>query len=75
MLEITKYVMGRRGRDHLVVELSTIYAISAYPHGYYEFESRPGPGVQHFVIKFFSDLRQVCGFLRLPPPIKLTATV
>ena len=29
-------------------------------------------------IKFVSDLRQVCGFLRIlrfPPPIKLTATI
>ena len=34
--------------------------------------------IQHYVIKFVSDLRQVGGFLqvlRLPPPIKLTATV
>ena len=29
--------------------------------------------IQHYVIKFVSDLRQVCGFLRVllfPPPIK-----
>jgi hypothetical protein len=35
-------------------------------------------GVQHYVIKFVSDLRQVGGFLRVlrfPPPIKLTATI
>ena len=25
------------------------------------------------MIKFVSDLRQVCGFLRFPPPIKLPA--
>ena len=34
--------------------------------------------IQHYVIKFFSDLRQVGGFLRdlrSPPPIKLTATI
>jgi hypothetical protein len=33
--------------------------------------------IQHYVIKFVSDLRQVGGFLwelRFPPPIKLTAT-
>ena len=43
-----------------------------------EFESRSGQGVQHYVIKFVSDLRQVCGFVRVlqfPPPIKLTATM
>jgi hypothetical protein len=33
---------------------------------------------QHYVIKFVSDVLQVCGFLwvlRFPPPIKLTATI
>jgi hypothetical protein len=34
--------------------------------------------IQHYVIKFVSDLRQVGDFLRvprLPPPIKLAATI
>ena len=34
--------------------------------------------IQHYVIKFVSDLRQICGFLRevqFLPPIKLTATI
>jgi hypothetical protein len=31
--------------------------------------------VQHYVITFVSDLRQVGGFLRFPPPIKLTAMI
>ena len=34
--------------------------------------------VQHYVIKFVSDLWQVCGFLRViqyPPSIKLTSTI
>jgi hypothetical protein len=34
--------------------------------------------IQHYVIKFVSDLRQVGGFLQLllfPSPIKLTATI
>ena len=33
--------------------------------------------IQYYVIKFVSDLRQVCGFIRVlqfPPSIKLTAT-
>ena len=37
-----------------------------------------GEGVQHFVIKFINDLREVGGFLRVllfPSPIKLTATI
>jgi hypothetical protein len=56
----------------------TIYAITAYHHWCCEFEYRSGRGVQHYVIKFVSDLRQVGGFLRVirfPPPIKLTATI
>ena len=38
-----------------------------------EFESRSGRGVQHYVMKFVSDLRQVYGFLRIfrfPSPNK-----
>ena len=31
--------------------------------------------IQRYVIKFVSDFRQVNGFLRFPPPIKLTATI
>jgi hypothetical protein len=34
--------------------------------------------IQHYVIKFVSDLRQVCGFLwvlRFPPLIKLIVTI
>jgi hypothetical protein len=34
--------------------------------------------IQHYVIAFVSDLRQVGGFLRVlrfPPPIKLTAAI
>jgi hypothetical protein len=29
--------------------------------------------MQHYVIKFVSDLRQVGGYLRFPPSIKLNA--
>ena len=39
--------------------------------------SNPVYSIQHCVIKFVSDLRQVCGFLRVPrcpPLIKLTVT-
>jgi hypothetical protein len=62
----------------MVVGFTTTYAISAYHHWCCEFESRSGRGVQHYVIKVVSDLRQVGGFLRVlwfPPPIKLTATI
>jgi hypothetical protein len=42
-----------------------------------ELESRSGEvySVQHYVIKFVSDLWQVGGFLRFPPPIKLIAMI
>ena len=44
----------------------------------YDFNKRSFKGVQHYVKKFVSDLRQVGGFLRIfrfPPPIKLIATI
>jgi hypothetical protein len=48
-----------------VVILVLSDAISAYHYWCCEFESRSGWGVQHYVIKFVSDLRQVHGFLRV----------
>ena len=69
---------SRRGRDIMVVEFTTTYAITAYHHWCCEFESWSGRGVQHYVIQFASDLWQVGVFLRVfrfPPSIKLTATI
>jgi hypothetical protein len=48
-----------------------------YSISYKEYESLPGEvnSIQHYAIKFASDLRQVDGFLRVlqfPLPIKLT---
>jgi hypothetical protein len=43
----------------MVVGFATTHAISAYHHWCYKFESRSGQGVQHYVIKFVSDLRHV----------------
>jgi hypothetical protein len=68
---------GRRGCDRMAVGFTTTCAISAYHH-WYEFESRSGRGIQHYVIKFVSNLGLGGGFpwvLRFPPPIKLTATI
>ena len=70
---------GHCGRDGMVVGFITTYAISAYHH-WCEFESHSDEvySIQHYVIKFVSDLWQVCGFLgvlRFPPPIKLTTTI
>ena len=66
-------------RDRIVFGITTTCAINVYHH-WREFESRFGEvySIQHYVIKFVSDLRQVDGFLRVlwfPPPIKLTATI
>jgi hypothetical protein len=51
---------------------TTTKAVSSIPaHGGVYF-------IQHYAIKFISDLRQVGGFLwvlRFSPPIKLTATI
>ena len=58
----------RRDRVRMVVIFTTTCSISAYHHWWCEFESRSGRGVQHYVIKFVSDFRQVGGFLRFPPP-------
>ena len=72
-INVFNLLRGRRGRDHMVVGFKTIYAIGAYHRWCYEFESRSGRGVQHYVIKFVSDLQQVGGFLlvlRLPPTNK-----
>jgi len=54
---------GHRGCDRMEVGFTTTCALSAYHHWCSEFESRSGRGVQHYVIKFVSDLRQVSGFL------------
>ena len=67
---------GHRGRDHMVVGFTTTNAISAYHHWCYELEYRSGQRCTTLCDKVFSDLRQVSGgFLRIPPLIKLTATI
>ena len=57
--------------------LLTTYAISAYHHLSCEFESCSGEvfSIQHYVIKFVSDLWRDSGFLRFPLPINLTTTI
>ena len=78
--QFLKGTLGRRGFDRMVVgiqlpvqsmPITTKVVSSNLAHG--EVYS-----IQHYVIKFVSDLRQVAGFLpvvRFPPPIKLTATI
>jgi hypothetical protein len=67
------------GRDNVVVRFTTTYAVSANHHSR-EFETPHGEvySIQHYVIKFISDLRQASGFLRVLRfrlPIKLNATI
>jgi hypothetical protein len=64
-----------RGRDRMVVGFTTTYAISAYHRLCCEFKPSSGKvySIQHYVIKFVSDLRQLGGVhqvLRFPPPNK-----
>ena len=61
----------------MVVEFTTTYAITTKVVC-----SNPAHGevysIQHYVIKFVSDLCHAAGFLQLPrfpPPVKLTATI
>ena len=64
-LQLNTIISGDRlGRDCMVVGFTITYTISAYHH-LCEFESRSGRGVQHYVIKIVTDLRQVGGFLRV----------
>jgi len=61
--------------DRMVVGFYNFLAISVYHHWSCEFESHSGEvySIQHYVIKFVSDLRQVGGFLsalQFPPPTK-----
>jgi hypothetical protein len=54
---------------HTVVTLLEVNVVSSNPaHG--EVYS-----IQHYVIKFVSDLWQDGGLQQFPPPIKLTATI
>ena len=51
-----KLFRGRRGRDHIVVGLTT-YAITTNV-----VSLNPTQAIQRYVIKFVSDLRQVGGY-------------
>jgi len=66
----------RRGRDRMVVGFTTTCAISTNNHLCCEFELRLDDvySIQHYMITFVSDLRQVGGFhwvLRFLPPIQI----
>jgi hypothetical protein len=56
---------GCRGRYRMAVGFISTYAISACHHCCCELESRSGRGVQHYVIKLVTDLRQGDGLCYL----------
>jgi len=71
---------GLRGRDRMVVGYTTTYAIVPITTEVVISNLDQGDvySIQHYVINFVSDLRQVGGFLwvlQFPPPIKLIATI
>ena len=68
---------SRHGHDSMVIGFTTTYAISVGHHQRSNLNLGEVYSIQHYVIKFVCDLRQVGGFPRalwFPPPIKLTAT-
>jgi hypothetical protein len=71
-------MISKHGRDRMVVGFSTTF-MQSVPITTKVVSSNPVHGevysIQHYVIKFVSDLRQVGGFLQFPPPIKLTTTI
>jgi hypothetical protein len=67
-------VIHENRRDRMVIWFATTYVVSAYHHQRSVFEYSSGwvYSIQHYVIKFVSDLWPVGGFprvLRFPPPI------
>ena len=69
------FVLKESGGDRMAVGFTTSFAISVYHHWSCEFKSHSGEvySIQHYVIKFVSDLRQVGGFLwalQFPPSTK-----
>jgi hypothetical protein len=71
------------GRDRIVVGFTTTYALmQSVPITTNVASSNPAHGevylIQHYVIRFVSDLRQVGGLLRVlwfHPPIKMIAKI
>jgi hypothetical protein len=67
---------GRCDRECMVVRFTTTYAISAYHHERCLLESRSGKvySIQHYVIKFVSNLWQVGGFPLVLPVSSTNST-
>jgi hypothetical protein len=67
MLLLLQTGRSRHVCDRMVVGFTTICAISAYPTNVVNLNPENGEvymyWIQHYVIKFVSDLRRVCDFL------------
>jgi hypothetical protein len=64
---VLKKTWDHHGRDRMIVGFTCTYAISAYHHWCCDVESQSGRGVQHYVIKFVSNLWQGRWFSPGPP--------
>ena len=76
LINLINVIRGRR--DRMVVRFTNTY-MRAVPITTKVVSSNPANGevysIQHYVIKFVSDLQQVGGFLRFPQALKLAATI
>ena len=75
--EFGNFVITLIRRDRMVMRFTANCAISAFRAKVMSSNFAHGDmySIQHYMITFVSDLRQVCDFLRFPPPIKLTTTI
>ena len=76
---ITNHIIcrGHCGHDCMVFEFTPNTAIVLITTKVLSLNPVHGKlyAIQHYMIKFVSDLRQFGGFLRFPPSIKLTAKI
>jgi hypothetical protein len=75
-LIVDRFVMDPKLMDENLIDRLHRPLTKTIPH--YLNKLRSIDQLQHYMIKFVSDLWQVSGFLwvrRFPPPIKLTATI
>ena len=64
---------GRRGHGRMVVGFQLPMQLVLITTNVAS--SNSAQAIQHYVIKFVCDLRQVGGFFRFSPPIKVIATI
>jgi hypothetical protein len=78
MLTLRSCLGGCHGRVRMVVGFTTTLPMQSVPITTNVVSSNPSRAIQHYVMKFVNNLRQVSGFIRVlwfPPPIKLTTTI